>query len=83
MAIVAAVVDVVGPVHSREDLQQKSGLVRTSPTEIPEAFVCRDSLQPTDDLLECFVPRDRLVIIVAASVQHRLSQATAVFQFSR
>ena len=83
MAVEAAIVDVVGPVHPGEDLQQEAGFVRTAPAEVPERFIRGDRLQLADDLGERIVPRDRLVVVLAAPMDHRLSQPAAGFEFAR
>ena len=44
MAVVAAIVDVVGAVQPGEQLQQKAGLVRAAAAEVPERLVGRQRL---------------------------------------
>ena len=83
MTVEAAIVDVVGPVHPGEDLQQESGFVRTASAEVPERFIRRDRFQLGDDLGERVVPRDRLVVVLTAPMNHRLGQPAAGFEFTR
>ena len=83
MTVEAAIVDVVRPVHPREDLQQEAGFVRTASAEVPERFIRRDRFQLGDDLGERVVPRDRLVVVLAAPMDHRLGQPAAGFEFTR
>ena len=83
MAVVAAVVDVVGAIQARSKLQQKARFVAAATAEVPKRFVGSQRLQMRFDALEGFVPGDRFKVCRPTRVQHWLNQATRGFQLSR
>ena len=83
MAIVRAVVDVVGAVQPREQLQQESRLVRGAAAGVKKRPVRRGGLQAFGNPVERFLPGHRPVMRVALVAQHRLHQPSAGFQFAR
>src|SRR5690606_37373017 len=80
MAIVRAVVDVVGAAQSGQQLQQKARFVRRSAAEVPERLVRRHPLQLRQDSPKRLVPGNRFVVLTSCRQANGLDQTTAVLE---
>ncbi len=83
MAVIGAVVDEIGAVNPREELEEKAGFVRRSATNVKEVLVGRCRTQLIGDAANRLVPTDDLVMGIAWAGEKGLDQPAAPFQFAR
>ena len=83
VAVVRAVVDVVGPEHPRQELQQESRFVRRAAAGVKERAPGRGGLQRSDDAAERLVPCDDAVVRLSRAGVDRIDEPAARFQLTR
>jgi len=83
VAIIAAIVDVVGAVDTGEKLQQEARFVRAPAAGIEEGLTRRCLSKIGGNLCERLFPGDRAVVIVTARVNQRLDEAAERFKLAR
>ena len=81
VAVVAAVVDTVRPIHAGEKLEQETCLIGTASAEVPKGLLGRKALQFIDDPIDCLGPLDRAVVFLALPVDQRLNQPATRLEF--
>ena len=80
VAVVTAVVDVVGPIDSGKKLEQKTCFVARSAAEIPKRLIRIERLELGADPGEGFGPCDGAIIRFALFVEDRLDESAAGFE---
>src|SRR5689334_5408190 len=83
MAVVRAIVDVIGPVKAGEELQEEAGLVGRPAAGVEEALQRRRVAELAGEAVESLVPGDDAVMSIIRSSKKRLGQPTAPFQLAR
>ncbi len=83
MAVVAAIVDVVGAIDASQQLQQKARFVAAASAEVPERFVGGVAFSLA--AIESNASSQEIVSkwVAAFAITNRLNQATKVFQLAR
>jgi hypothetical protein len=83
VAVVGAVVDVIGAVEPREQLEQEAGLVARAAAEVEKRLFRRGPPQLRGDPLHRVGPLDRAVVLRALLEDHRLHEPPGVLQLTR
>jgi hypothetical protein len=82
MAIVAAVIDVVGAIQPSHQLQQESSFVAAPAAEIPKGLIGSNGLQAILDPMHGLFPGDRPEVAVAGLEEDWLDQSSSGLQLT-
>ena len=83
VAVVRAVVDVVGPERPRQELQHESSFVRRAAAGVKETAPGRGCLQRGGDAAERLVPRDNAIVRLSRAGVDRIDEPAARFELTR
>src|SRR5947209_4140544 len=83
MAVIRAVIDVIGAVKPGEQLQEKARLIRRSAAGVEEVALGRIGAKLFGDTTQRSIPVDDAIVRVAGAGEERRCEPAAPFQLAR